>query len=120
MLHADKWGPIGSVVSALCCLGVAPALSALAAVGLGFLIHDWILIPLLTLFLGVTVRALHRDRPRHGHEGPERLGWVGSALTLVGLWVSGLIVGGGLAFLIGATAWNGWIIHQNRARGAGC
>ncbi len=116
MLHADKWGAGGSIFTALCCLGVAPLLSALSAVGLGFLIHDWILIPLLTLFLGITIRGLHGDRSRHGHEGPERLGWAGGVMTLGGLWGAGVIVGLGLALLVGATAWNGLLIHR-RAEG---
>lgn len=55
MTHADKWGPIGSIFAALCCLGFAPALAALSAVGLGFLINDLVLIPLLVLFLGATI-----------------------------------------------------------------
>ena len=51
-IHADKWGPIGSILATLCCLGVAPLLGALTALGLGFLINDLILLPLLLFFLG--------------------------------------------------------------------
>ena len=68
-MHADKWGPIGSIFAALCCLGFAPALAALSAVGLGFLINDLVLIPLLVLFLGTTIWGLHRDRARHKTPG---------------------------------------------------
>ena len=69
-MHADKWGPIGSIFAALCCLGFAPALAALSAVGLGFLINDLVLIPFLVLFLGATIwdsieigRAITRRDP---------------------------------------------------------
>lgn len=74
-MHADRWGALGSVFAALCCLGAAPVLAALSAVGLGFLIHDAILIPMLALFLGVTIRALNRDRsPRARRAGEAGLG----------------------------------------------
>lgn len=108
-MHADKWGPAGSVFAALCCLGVAPVLGALSAAGLGFLIHDLILIPMLALFLGVTIWAVGRDRRRHERAGPERLAWAAALLTVGGLWLSGLVVGLGLALLIGASAWN-WVL----------
>ncbi|MGH7557893.1 MAG: MerC domain-containing protein [Gemmatimonadota bacterium] len=112
MIHADKWGPVGSLFTALCCLGVAPVLAALSAIGLGFLIHDLILIPLLVLFLGVTVWALRRDRRRHGGSGPERLGWVAGILTLGGLWLSGVVVGLGLTLLVAASAWNWALVRR--------
>lgn len=71
--HGDKWGPLGSIFAALCCLGAAPVLAAVSALGLGFLIKDIILVPLLLFFLGVTIWALRRDRNRHGRSGPEWL-----------------------------------------------
>lgn len=115
MIHADKWGPAGSVFTALCCLGVAPVLAALTAIGLGFLIHDLILIPLLALFLGVTVWALARDRDQHGAAGPLRLAWAGGILTLGGLWLSGAVVGLGLLLLVAASGWNWALVGRRRA-----
>lgn len=107
--HATAWGPVGSVVAALCCLGVAPLLAALGAVGLGFVVNDLILVPLLVLFLGVTLWALRRDRPRHGHGGPFVASTVGALATVGGLWVSALVVGAGLALLVSGSMWN-WIL----------
>lgn len=115
MIHADKWGPVGSTFTALCCLGVAPVLSALSAIGLGFLIHDLILIPLLVLFLSVTVWALRRDRRRHGGSGPERLAWAAAILTVGGLWLSGAVVGLGLTLLVAASVWNWALVRRQRA-----
>ena len=112
MIHADKWGPAGSVFAALCCLGVAPVLSALTAVGLGFLIHDAILVPLLVVFLGVTVWALGRDHLRHGNHWPRRLASAAAILALGGLWLSGAVVGLGLALLLAASAWNWALIRR--------
>lgn len=59
--HAGAWGPVGSFIAELCCLGVVPVLAALAAVGLGFVVNDLILVPPLVLFLSVTLyaRAAH-------------------------------------------------------------
>lgn len=110
-LHADKWGPLGSIFAALCCLGVTPVLGALAAVGLGFLIHDVILIPLLALFLAVTIWSLRREQRRHGRAGPERLAWIGAFFALGGLWVGGAVVGVGLAALVTASVWN-WTLTR--------
>lgn len=112
-MHADKWGALGSIFAALCCLGVAPVLGALSATGLGFLIHDAILIPLLAAFLAATIWGLRGDRPRHGRRGPETLAWTGSFLTLGGLWVSGTVVALGLTLLIGGSAWN-WTAIRRR------
>jgi len=114
--HAGAWGPAGSLVTALCCLGFAPLVAALGAVGLGFVVNDVILLPLLLLFLGVTLWALRRDRPRHGRAGPVRVSATGALATVGGLWVSGAVVGAGLALLVGGSAWN-WILVRSGRRG---
>lgn len=110
--HASAWGPAGSVFAALCCLGVAPVLAALGAVGLGFLVNDLILIPLLVFFLGVTVGALKRDRPRHGRAGPVALSFAGALATLAGLWISGVVVGVGLTLLVSGSLWNWGLVRM--------
>lgn len=114
-MNADKCGTVGSVFTALCCLGVAPVVGALSAAGLGFLVNDLILIPLLAAFLGVTIWALRRDRPRHGRGGPEGLAWAAALLTLAGLWVSGVVVGAGLALLIAGSGWNWTLVRSRRS-----
>jgi len=108
------WGPFGSLFAALCCLGAAPVLAALAAIGLGFLINDLILIPLLVAFLGVTIRALARDRARHGRGAPVPVSVAGALATVGGLWVSGIVVGAGLALVFGASVWN-WMLVRSTA-----
>lgn len=119
MMHADKWGPLGSAFAAVCCVGWAPALAALSAVGLGFLIHDAILIPLLAIFLGVTIWSLSRERSRHGRAGPERTAWGAALLVVGGLWVGGLVVAVGLATLVAATIWNAVLVRRNAPEPAG-
>lgn len=56
--HLDKIGVAGSMVAALCCLGTPAMLSLVAAVGLGFLINDAVLVPLLAVFLEATLWGL--------------------------------------------------------------
>lgn len=83
-VFATVWGPVGSVVAALCCLGAAPLLAALTAAGLGFLINDLFLVPLLAAFLGVTIWGLRRDAGRHGSGGPAGLAWLAALVTVGG------------------------------------
>ncbi len=111
-VHADKWGPAGSVVAALCCLGAAPVVWALGAMGLGFFVNDLILIPLLLGFLGATVWALRRDRPRHGRGAPLFTSILGATMTLGGLWISGIVVGAGLALLLTGSVWNWALVRR--------
>jgi len=63
-MHADRWGPLGSVFAALCCLGAAPVVGAVTTVG--------------------------------------------------GLWLSGVVVGVGLALLVAASVWNRVLVRRLR------
>jgi mercuric ion transport protein len=81
--HVDKVGIAGAAFAALCCLGTPALLSVLTAIGLGFLIHDAILIPLLILFLIVTLWGLGTGRRRHGRPAPLILGGVGATAVLL-------------------------------------
>lgn len=56
---------IGSAITAACCLGLPVVISAVTAIGLGFLIHDAILVPMFMGFVGFRHRTgntvdLHR------------------------------------------------------------
>lgn len=63
-------GAAGGGVVALCCLGWAPLLGVLGAVGLGFLLHDAILLPALAGFLALTVWGFSRSSSRPGVDEP--------------------------------------------------
>lgn len=114
---ATVGGPLGSIVAALCCLGAAPLLAALTAAGLGFLINDFFLVPLLAAFLGVTIRGLHRDAARHSGAGPARLAWLASGTVVGGLWIHAAVVGLGLALLVAASMWNWRLVRAARTDG---
>ena len=64
--HLDQIGVGGSLFAALCCLGFPALLAILSAVGLGFLVNDAVLIPLLVLFLSVTLWGLYLGKRHHG------------------------------------------------------
>lgn len=116
-MKADVWGPVGAAVAAACCLGFAPVVTALTAIGLGFLLRDAILVPVLALFLGLTLWQLVRDRRRHDRSGPVLVGALASALTVGGIWISGLVVGLALAALFGAALWNLRLVWRSRRTG---
>ncbi len=81
--YLDKIGVLGSIFTALCCLGVPALLSILSAIGLGFLINDAVLLPLLVIFLLITVLGLISGMRHHGKPWALILGVV-SSLIVVG------------------------------------
>ncbi|HEV8628808.1 MAG TPA: MerC domain-containing protein [Thermoanaerobaculia bacterium] len=80
--HIDKVGMLGAAFAAVCCLGIPAVLSVVTAIGLGFLIHDALLLPLLALSLGVTLWGLASGWRRHHHS---------SALVVAGIASAGLV-----------------------------
>ena len=107
-------GTTGSVIAGACCLGFAPLLAALSAVGAGFLIRDAILIPLFLLFLGFTLWSLWGSRARHGEAGPFYLGSGSVVVAFAALWFFLPLAYGGLAGFIAATMWH--IVALRRSR----
>lgn len=81
--HLDQIGVGGSIFAALCCLGITAAVSLLSAVGLGFLVNDRVLIPLLLGFLGLTIAGLALDWRHHHHPSALILGAVGGVALLL-------------------------------------
>ena len=63
--HIDKVGILGAAFAALCCLGISAVLSVISAIGLGFLIHDAVLLPLLIISLLLTLWGLFSGWKRH-------------------------------------------------------
>jgi mercuric ion transport protein len=80
--HVDKVGVVGAIVATLCCLGVTAVVSVVAALGLGFLINDAVLAPLLVLSLVLVVWGLVSGWRRHGNSSAFALG-ISAGVTLV-------------------------------------
>ena len=76
--HIDKVGILGAAFAALCCLGISAVLSVVSAIGLGFLIHDAVLLPLLIFFLLVTLWGLFSGWRRHHQPAAFILGVIGA------------------------------------------
>ena len=106
----DKLGVLGSIFAALCCVGTPALLAFLASIGLGFMIHDVVLIPLLVVFLVITGYGLAASKKRHGRNEPLIVFGFSAALILTALWFSTLGVIIGLAGLSLSTILN--IVYQ--------
>jgi len=111
MRYLDWIFAVGSLFTALCCLGFPALLSLLSAIGLGFIVNDAILIPLLLLFLGVTIVGLYLGVRHHHRWAALVLGAVSALITAVfiALIPNGVLAGIGIAGLIGASLLNVWL-----------
>lgn len=99
-------GSIGSLFAGFCCLGFAPALGLLSAIGAGFLINDLILVPLFAVFLGISIWGLRSGSRYHGDRRPFWLGTVSALLAFITLWFAPVIAYIGLLGLVSASIWD--------------
>jgi mercuric ion transport protein len=97
---------MGSIFAALCCIGTPALLALLTSLGAGFLIRDVILVPLLVVFLAVSLWGIHHSVPRHGQRLPRTVALVSSIVLVAAVWFSRLVVLLGLAGLIAAALWD--------------
>ena len=117
--HLDKIGIGGSLFAALCCLGFPALMSILAAIGVGFLINDAILLPLLIVFLLVTLVGLYLGVRHHGSWLAFVVGAVSALTTFIFITVAfnQLLAGIGIAGLVAASLLNLWLqMHRDRFR----
>jgi mercuric ion transport protein len=94
---------IGTAITAACCLGLPVVISALTAIGLGFLIHDAILIPLFIGFISFNLWMLHhsvdkQEKCATESMTPFKLAAAGGAISILGLLLS--VAGIGLGTLL--------------------
>ncbi len=85
--HLDKLGVAGSLIAALCCLGVPAVIAVASALGLGFLINDATLLPLLILFLLVLLWGLWLGLRHHRNPLALVVGVASSVVTVFFLFV---------------------------------
>ncbi len=100
------FGSSSSLVVGACCLGLTPLLSGLIAVGLGFLINDLILLPLLAIALIFTLWALWSASKRHKLKATFYVAILASVIAFAGLWVFVPLSYAGFAMLFGTTIWD--------------
>lgn len=99
-------GAIGSIFASLCCLGFAPLVAVLSGAGLGFIVSDAVLIPLLALALAVALWGIRGSQKKHGQRAPFLVGLGGAIAALVGLFVFVPLHVTGLILLVGASVWD--------------
>src|SRR5260370_22520694 len=106
--HLDKIGVGGSLFAALCCLGFPALVAILSAIGLGFLINDDILRPLMIVFLPVAILGLALGMRRHGSPWALIVGILSAVALYVFIYVSFNegIAGLGIAGLVIASLLN--------------
>ncbi len=112
--HADKVGIGGSIFAALCCLGFPALLSLLAAIGLGFLINDAILLPLLAIFLVITLGGLYAGMRHHRQPWALGLGLLSALVLFAFLFINTAIAYVGLVGLIVAGGLNIYLARQRK------
>jgi mercuric ion transport protein len=99
-------GMIGSIFAALCCIGTPALLALLTSIGAGFLIQDMILLPLLIMFLAISIWGVQRSVSRHGNRMPRTVAVICSVVIVIAVWFSPPLVLVGLAGLIAASVWD--------------
>ena len=102
----DKLGFLGTLFASLCCLGVSVVVAPLTAIGLGFLINDLLLLPLVLVFLLITLWGLYTGWKRHGVRPPFFLGTFAAVLLIPSFFVSAYFAAFLLMLLLASTIWN--------------
>ncbi len=102
----DKLGFLGTLFASLCCLGVSIVIAPLTAIGLGFLINDLILLPLVLIFLLITLWGLYTGRKHHGVGPPFLLGIFAAVFLIPSFFVNIYLSFFLLTLLLVATIWN--------------
>jgi mercuric ion transport protein len=109
--HLDKVGIGGAIFAALCCLGFPALISIVSAIGIGFLVNDAILVPLLVVFLLVTLIGLYLGIRHYCSWLAFAVGAISAIVIFiaVGLVSNKLLAIVGIAGLIVASILNVWL-----------
>src|SRR5579884_2789044 len=99
-------GSLGSIFASLCCIGTPALLALLSSIGAGFLISDKILIPLLVVFLGISVWGVYKSSKSHGRKGSLILIVISAIVVFAAIWFSKPLVYIGLVGLIATSVWD--------------
>lgn len=118
--NLDKIGIGGSIFAALCCLGFPAVLSIVSSIGLGFVINDAILIPVLLVFLAVALLGLYLGMRAHHEPWALALGALSAGavgLVFLGIVPNLVLAYVGMAGLVVASVLNIWLrARQRRSR----
>jgi mercuric ion transport protein len=105
--NADKIGIGGAAFAALCCLGFPALLALVSAAGLGFLMNDTVLLPLLAVSLLLTLWGLYSGTRHHHRWSAFGIGIAGALLIALSVFLgNGFYTGVGIVALIIASLLN--------------
>ncbi len=104
--YFDKIGTAGSIFAGLCCLGTPALLAFLSSIGLAFIIHDAVLLPLLALFLILTGYGLWESKKAHGRKEPITVFGISAVGMVISMFISSIGVVIGMVGLVGSTIMN--------------
>ncbi|MCI0454471.1 MAG: MerC domain-containing protein [Candidatus Dadabacteria bacterium] len=90
----------------------------LSSIGAGFLISDKILIPLLLVFLGISIWGVYKSSKSHGRKGSLILVVISAIVVFAAIWFSKSLVYIGLLGLITASIWDTYL-KKTRKQEAG-
>ena len=86
--YLDKIGLLGSFFASLCCIGTPAIIAFVSTIGVGFLINDKILIPLLIVSLAITILSLTLSLRKHRKPYALILCVLSSPFVYRGIWIS--------------------------------
>ncbi len=104
--------------SLTCPLCLAAYGGVLSSLGLGFLVRETVLQPLIVVFLLVTIASIAWATKRHRRPAPLLLAVAGSLAILAGrlVWTAPLAVYGGAAGVVVAAIWNLFLRKSPRTK----
>jgi len=105
-------GIVGSF-TALCCAGFPLFLAFLTGIGLGFLINDLVLFPILFVAIGFMLYSLHYHKKKHLSSAPLYVGILAAILVLIGIFL-GSIIWIGIVGLFVATLWDYSLVRRRK------
>ncbi len=94
--------------SATCPACIAAYAGVLSSLGLGFMVNERVLAPLIEVFLAAGLVSVAWSTRGHRRPGPLIVAVLGSAAVVAGrlVWSVPALLYGGVALLIGASLWN--------------
>jgi len=105
------WSSISASFLGLCCAGSPIVLAFLAGIGLGFLINDFILFPLLFISLGFMYVSLRYNKKMHLNTTPLYIAAISAIIILAGIFFRP-VIWLGIAGLFTATIWDYALIRK--------
>jgi len=107
------WASFGGAFTGLCCAGSPIVLAFLTGAGLGFIINDFILFPLLFISLWFMYKSLRYNKKNHLSPNPLYVGIISVFILFIGILFRPIIWLGVFGLFI-ATIWDFILLRKNK------